>query len=60
MITSTNELAKKFVNKEVLIFRRFQMDAKDIKCPLQWWEKPESMFLAIGFLVCQILIIIDS
>jgi hypothetical protein len=36
------------------------MDAKNIKCPFQWWEKHESMFLTIGFLVCQILIIIDS
>ncbi len=60
MITSTNEPAKKFVSKEVLIFMKFQMDAKDIKCPFQWWEKHESMFLTIGFLACQILIIIDS
>ncbi len=60
MITSTNEPAKKFVNKEVSIFWSFQMDTKDIKCPLQWWEKHESIFPTIGFLACQILIIIDS
>jgi hypothetical protein len=60
MITSTNELAKEFVNKEVLIFKTFQMDNKDIKCLLQWWEKHESMFPTVGFLACQILIIIDS
>jgi hypothetical protein len=36
------------------------MDTKDIKCPLQWWEKHESMFATIGFLACQIFIIIDS
>ncbi len=60
MITSTNEPTKKFVSKEVLIFRKFQMDTKDIKCPLQWWEKHESMFATIGFLACQIFIIIDS
>jgi hypothetical protein len=60
MITSTNEPAKKFVNKEVLIFRRFQMNTKDIKCPLQWWEKHESMLPKVGFLARQILINIDS
>jgi hypothetical protein len=48
----------KFVNKEILIFRKFEMDTKDIKCPLQWWEKHESMFPTIGFLACQILILL--
>jgi hypothetical protein len=42
--TSTNELAKKIV-KELLIFRNYQFNVKDIKCPLQWWEKYEMMFL---------------
>jgi hypothetical protein len=32
LTTSTTELAKEFVNKELLIFKRFQMDAK---CPFQ-------------------------
>ncbi len=36
------------------------MDPKDIKCPLQWWEKHETMFPIIGFLACQILNIVGS
>jgi hypothetical protein len=32
MIANTNELVE-FVNKVLLIFKRFQMDVKDIKCP---------------------------
>jgi hypothetical protein len=32
MTASTNELAKEFVNKELLIFRRLQID---VKCPFQ-------------------------
>ncbi len=31
------------------------MDVKEIKCPLQWWEKHESMFL-----ICQVLGIVES
>jgi len=34
MSTRTSELAKEVVNKELLMFRRFQVDIKDIKCPL--------------------------
>ncbi len=36
------------------------MDAKNIKCPFQWWEKHGFMFLTIGFFACQILNIVDS
>jgi hypothetical protein len=25
------------IKKELLIFRKYQLDIKDIKCPLQWW-----------------------
>jgi hypothetical protein len=25
------------------------VDDKDIKCPLQWWEKHENMFPIVGF-----------
>jgi hypothetical protein len=39
----------KLVNRELLILKCYQMDVKDIKCPLQWWEKHENMFLTIGF-----------
>jgi hypothetical protein len=31
----TNEPTKDVVNKELLMFRRFQVDVKDIKCPLE-------------------------
>jgi hypothetical protein len=34
MITNTREPTTKLVNKELLIFRHYQMDVKDIKCPL--------------------------
>jgi len=43
------------VNKELLIFRCYQVDVKDIICSLQWWEKHESMFLTICFCAKQIL-----
>jgi hypothetical protein len=46
---------KEFVTREQLIFKRYQVDPKDIKCPLQWWGKHEAMFPTIGFLACQIL-----
>jgi hypothetical protein len=31
------------------------VDAKNIKCSLEWWRKDKSMFPDIGFLVKQIL-----
>jgi hypothetical protein len=34
MIASTSEPTIELVNRELLIFRRFQMDPKKIKCPL--------------------------
>jgi hypothetical protein len=39
-ITLTREL----VNRKLLIFNQYQVDIKDIKCPLQWWEKHETTF----------------
>ncbi len=50
-IASTSELIEELVKRELLIFRRYQLDVKDIKCPLQWWQKHEAMFLIVGFLV---------
>jgi hypothetical protein len=47
---STNEPIKKLVKRELLIFRRYQLDVKDIQCLLQWWHKHEAMFPTIGFL----------
>jgi hypothetical protein len=35
--TRTSEPVKERVKKELLIFKRYQLDVKDIKCPLQWW-----------------------
>jgi hypothetical protein len=31
-------------NKRFLIFKCYQMDVKNIKCPLQCWEKYENIF----------------
>jgi hypothetical protein len=60
MTTNTIEPVIELVNKELLIFKRFQVDPKEIKCPLQWWQKHESMFPTIGFLTQQILGIFGS
>jgi hypothetical protein len=54
------ELTKKFVKKELLVFWHYLVDVKEIKCPFQWWEKHETMFPTIGFLICQILRIVGS
>ncbi len=49
-IANTSEPTKELVNRErVLIFRQYQVDVKEIKCPLQWWQKHESMFPTMGF-----------
>ncbi len=36
------------------------MDDKNIKCPLQWWEKHESMFPIVDFYARQNLGIVGS
>jgi hypothetical protein len=33
-IASTREPTKELVKRELLVFRRYQLDVKDIKCPL--------------------------
>jgi hypothetical protein len=48
IIVSTSELTMELVNKKLLIFKCYQVNVKDIKCPLQRWEKHESMFPIIG------------
>jgi hypothetical protein len=58
--TNINELAKEIIKRELLIFRHYQLDVKDIKCPLWWWEKYKAMFLTIGFLICQIFGFVGS
>jgi hypothetical protein len=35
--TNTSEPTKELVNKELVIFKQYQVDVKEIKCPLQWW-----------------------
>ncbi len=39
MTTNINELMKELVNKKLLIFKKFEMNVKDIKCHRQWLEK---------------------
>jgi hypothetical protein len=56
----TNEPRKEVMNKELLMFRRFQVDLKDIKCLLEWWAKHKSLFQIVAFFVRQILGIVGS
>jgi hypothetical protein len=49
MTTSTSYPTTKLVNRELLIFKRYQMDVEDIKCPLQWWERHENVSPIVGF-----------
>jgi uncharacterized protein YjaG (DUF416 family) len=58
--TSTRKLGEKLVKKDLLIFRWYRLDVKDIKCPFQWLEKHEAMFPIISFLTHQIFGIIIS
>ncbi len=44
MTTSTNEPMKEVVNKEFYIFKKFQVNAKELQCPFELWETHESMF----------------
>ncbi len=60
MIANTIKPTIKLMNRKLLIFKHYQMDVKEIKCPLKWWEKHESMFLIIGYYVKQILKIVGS
>ncbi len=49
MVLITNEHVKELVNYELLIFQKYQVDMKDIKCPLDWWRQHKSLFLIVGF-----------
>ncbi len=60
MIVTRSELVIELVKRKLLVFRRFQVDFKKMKCLLQWWQKHESMFLIVGFLARQILEIVES
>ncbi len=39
MTANTSEPTMELINKELLIFKRYQVNVEDIKCPPQWWEK---------------------
>jgi hypothetical protein len=58
--TSTSKPTRKLAKRELLIFKWYQLDVKNIKCPFQWWEKHEAMFLIVSFLFHQILGIVGS
>jgi hypothetical protein len=60
MSTRTSEPIKEVVNKELLLFKRFQVDVKDIKCLLKWWAKHEPLFPTMACLACQIFDIVGS
>jgi hypothetical protein len=57
---STSEQMKEFVTKTLLIFKCYQVDPKEIKCPFQWWPKHETTFPLVSFLACQTLGIVRS
>jgi hypothetical protein len=59
MSTKTNEPTKELVNKELQMFRKFQVHVNDIKCALERWGKHESLFPIVTFLAGQIFGIVD-
>jgi hypothetical protein len=48
MIINTNEPTIVLVNNELLIFKHYQVDVQDIKCPLQGWEKHDDCLDTFG------------
>jgi hypothetical protein len=50
MFVEISEPTKGVVNKELQMFKRFQMNVKDIKRLLKSWEKYESLFPTMAFL----------
>jgi hypothetical protein len=60
MTTNASEPTTRLVNKELLIFRHYQVDVKNIKYPLQWCEKHERMFPIVGFCVNRMIGIVGS
>jgi hypothetical protein len=55
MTMNYNEPMKELVNKELLFFKHYHVDSKEIKSPLEWWEKKESLFLTVVFLANRFL-----
>jgi hypothetical protein len=35
---------------KIVEFHKYQVHAKYIKCPLEWWKKHQTMFSIISFL----------
>jgi len=60
MTNNNAETTKEIVTRELLDFRRFHVNMKDIKNLLQWWEKHEFRLHPTGFLAKQILRIVSS
>jgi hypothetical protein len=60
MSSNSAKTTKEIVTKELLDFKRFHVDVKDIKNLLQWWEKHESKFHVVGFFAKQIFKIVGS
>ncbi len=56
---STSEPTIDSINKELLVFKCYEVDVKNIKRPLQWWEKHENMFPIVGFCARQILRVVE-
>jgi hypothetical protein len=52
---SISEPITKFVTREMLIFKHYQVVFKKIKCLFQLWAKHEAMFFIVSFLAQQIL-----
>jgi hypothetical protein len=60
MTSSSTKIRKEIITKELLDFKRFHVDLKEIKNPFQWCEKHESRFPIVAFLARQILGILGS
>jgi hypothetical protein len=58
--TNTSEPVEELVKMELLVFRKYQLDVKDIKCPRQWRQKHEAMFPTIRFLTQIFLGVVGS
>jgi len=50
MSITYNGPTRKLVNMELLFLKDYHVDSKEIKSPLEWWEKHESLFPLVGFL----------
>ncbi len=55
IIVETNEPTKELVNRALEMFKWYQVDAKNLKCLLKWWEKHESLFSIVIFFTNRIL-----